>query len=345
MELQDKILILTGAYPPTVCGAADYLYKLVQTRTASDWVVYHPKNWKLRSVFKKLHYINSSRINIINLQYPTMGYDGSILPHILSVYYSIFTKKIFSVTIHECSQLSNKAKIAELLILFFANKVIFTNNFELEYAAAFVPFLRKKSKVIKIFTNIEHTNFSRSISERKYDLISFGLIRPEKGIEEFIQVSKELKMRNPDLKIILAGKIQPKFSDYSFDMVKISERYIDEIFYDKNEQEIAEILLNCKIAYLPFPDGISERRGSALAVFKTGGLIVTKKGNFTTKAFESCCNFVDDYKEAANVIEELLCKDNAFYEYRQKQNEIFLMENFPDSWDSVAKMYIDFLRA
>lgn len=342
--MEKKILILTAAYPPTICGGADYIYKLYNTDSASKWQVYNPKSWKLRYLFDIINDIKTNNPDVINLQYPTMGYDGSIIPHILSIVYGVFSRKLYSVTIHECSQMGLKAKVAELFLLQFANKVIFTNLYELNYASRFVIKLKKKSRVIKIMSNIESDKRKiLDISKREYDLVSFGLIRPEKGLEFFLETCKKIKEDNANVKIVLAGKVQPKFALYAESILKDAVAYIDEILLDKSENDISELLSNCKMALLPFPDGISERRGSAIAVLKNGSILITTKGKFTVKEFDACCEFASNPNEAALKIKEILKLSSSNLDIKQKASLCFVNNHFPADWEEIASQYKSFL--
>lgn len=339
-----KLLVITGTYPPKVCGAGDYTFKLMQSNLSKAWELYNPTNWKFSSILDKIREINKTNSLNINLQYPTMGYKGSFVPHLICIYYSLFTKKHFSVTIHESSQLSLKAKLSTFIFFIFSNKIIFTNTFEQNNASIFIPFLKKKSCVIKIYSNIESAPEIKRIADRKYDLVYFGLLRPQKGLENFLKVVTELKNRNQNINIILAGKTQPEYNVFFEEQIKEAKPYLNTIFLNKEENEITKILSNSKIAYLPFPDGISERRGSALAVLKNEGLIVTTKGKFTTEGFETCCEFANSINEAVSIILNLLSMNEI--DLLEKQNKIksFLDSNFPKSWDEVAAKYINFLQ-
>lgn len=339
----EKLLIITGTYPPEVCGVGDYTYNLMQTKIAEDWKLYTSDNWRIGNFFKKLIEINNFDIENINLQYPTLGYNGSLLPHLLCIYYSVFTKKKFSVTIHEYTQSTVKAKLATLIFFIFSEKIIFTNSFELRQAAKILPSLRKRSRIIKIYSNIESANNVKTIEDRQFDLVYFGLVRPQKGLESFVSILKDIKDVNPTIRIILVGKTLPEFKKYSEELINQAKPYLSEIYFNKNEIEVANILANTKIAYLPFPDGISERRGSALAVLKNGGLIVTTQGKFTIKDFDSCCFYVDNSKEAVAKIQNLLASTNEFYYEKQKDITMFLKNSLPESWENVTIKYNDFL--
>ena len=136
--------------------------------------------------------INSLDDKYVNLQYPSRGYGKSLFPHILSIYIRLFTKKKLSVTIHEYTQLGWKGFVCAYILLLFANELIFTNEFERNAAARKLWLVKKKSTVIKIFSNIPKSENLLKISERKYDIGCFGYIRPLKGIENFISVKSNV---------------------------------------------------------------------------------------------------------------------------------------------------------
>ncbi len=340
---KNKMLVITGTYPPEICGAGDYTFKLMQTSIAQDWELKYFKRWQLSTIFSKIKEINKSKIETINLQYPTMGYQGSFVPHLLCLYYSLFSKKNFTVTIHESSQLSFKAKLSTYIFFVFANRLIFTNKFELNIASKIVFWIKSKSKVIKIYSNIETSNVIYPIETRKYDLVYFGLIRPQKGLEEFILVTKLLKQKIININAILVGKVQPEYEEYANELIKDSQLSLTHIFFNKESNEVAEILSNSKIAYLPFPDGISERRGSALAVLKNGCLLITKRGEFTTETFEKICFFENQPNVVVLKIEDLLQETNTFFQKAQLLTNQVLNEQLPKSWDEVALEYKFFL--
>ena len=113
---------------------------------------------------------------------------------------------------------------------------------------------------------------------------------------------------------------------------------------NKEEKIVSSLIADTKISYLPFPDGISERRGSALAILKNGGLLVTTKGKFTTKGFETCCSFASNNEIAVKTIEDLFLKNDSDF-YREKQLNIkkFIETELPNSWEDVSIQYTKFL--
>jgi glycosyltransferase involved in cell wall biosynthesis len=342
-ENSKKILVVTGTYPPERCGAGDYTFNLFQAEEAKDWLLFYNKDWSLGTFSQKVKDIKSFNPDIINIQYPTMGYGMSVLPHLLSLYFRLFSRKKTVITLHENSQLGWKAKLASYIFLVFANKLIFTNRFELDYARKHYPFAGKKSTVIKIFSNICAASELPPTGKREYDLGYFGYIRLKKGLEEFIPAVQELKKENPSLKVYIMGQIQPEYQDYYNSIIGTSdEKDSIELLLNKDADEVASILANTKLMYLPFPDGVSERRGSFLAAIKNLCLILTTKGIFTTEAHDDICYYTNK-DEAKNKITEILSLPAN--EQIEKQNKIsdFLKKEIPQSWSEVAKSYNQFL--
>lgn len=53
------VALVTGSYPPDICGVGDYTYKLYTNSNSSDWKLCHIKDWNIKSV---ISIINTSVI-------------------------------------------------------------------------------------------------------------------------------------------------------------------------------------------------------------------------------------------------------------------------------------------
>lgn len=73
------------------------------------------------------------------------------MPHLLCIYFSLFTNKRFMITLHEFMRMSITYRLAAFLFLLFANKIIFTTQVEKDYAMRLLPFRRDKFHVIIYF--------------------------------------------------------------------------------------------------------------------------------------------------------------------------------------------------
>ena len=336
------MLIITSIYPPERCGVGDYTYNLLQTKEAANWTLLYFKDWSLKTFFEKIKEINNYEDKWINLQYPSIGYGDSILPHLLCIYFSMFSRKKIAITIHEYTQYGWKGKAAMFVMLLFASKLIFTNNFERNAAIKVLSLVAQKSRVIKIFSNINSATVIPTITDRQYDVGYFGYIAPSKGIEDFLSVAENLKKENPRLNCYIMGQIQPVNEQYANSIIQHAEKSGIEMFLNKEKQDVAEILSRTKITFLPFPDGISERRGSFLAAVNNACIVVTTNGKFVTPALMHCCE-ITSISQAANKISDIL-SDREKYDERQEKIKDYLRQEVPQSWSEVATQYNDFLK-
>jgi glycosyltransferase involved in cell wall biosynthesis len=329
-----NILIITGSYPPDFCGVADAVQKIVNTETGKTWEVYYRRNWNIFSVFKHIKDISSSKIKYILLEYPTQGYGLSLVPHLLCIYFSLFTHKRFGVIIHEQSHLSLRAYLALLLILVSANRIIFTTQFERNYAIKRIPFMANRSTVVKIVSNISPAKNIRSILERSIDIAYFGFISPKKGIERFIKDTAHLSNK---YKISIVGQVQPIFTEYYKNLLKLCKNTNIHIQTNLSETDVSDFLNNTKVAYLPFPDGVSERRGSLLAFMANGAGIVTTVGKYTTPALmEAVVDVSKSPLENILLNKELLIS-------MQNATQLYMHTQIPHGWDEVTYSYQQFL--
>lgn len=333
------MLIITGTYPPRKCGVGDYCQNLLSTPQAQNWTLYTDNNWSIWTFFKKIKDIKNINSKIINIQYPTVGYGKSLLPHILTIYITKILKRKLIITLHEYSQLGWKGKLAASIFLKFGDKIIFTTEFERQYAIQKYPKLKNNSSIIKIYSNIVTKQNQPSFNHRVYDMGYFGYIRPEKGLENFIETAKKIQETNPKFKAYIMGQTQDEFSFYHQPLLKkLSDNSNITLFLNKTNQNVSDILSQTKIAYLPYPDGLTERRGSFLAALLHHCFIVTTKGNFTTKAQLSTFNFVN--KENAHIkITEILNYPTENINEQINKINLYISNQIPSSWEDVANEY------
>lgn len=339
-NMDNKITIITGTFPPEKCGVGDFCFKLSENHTTFE--IYHDTNWGIKTFFDKITAINQRNTLHLNIQYPSMGFGYSIVPHLLCLYFYVFSKKKISITFHEFKKLGRKSKLASLLMLLFSNRLIFTNEFELMSANAYCSIVKRKSRVIKIFSNITPAQNLPTIESRTEDVGYFGFISPQKGLEDFISVAESLFTINSNYQIYIMGQIQPEYLEYSKSIIEKASSVGIKLFLNESEEFVAKKLANTKLCYLPYPDGVSERRGSFLAAVLNNCLIHTTKGNNTTVGHESFCSF-SDTENAAVLINEILQKPNSYFQEKMNATLRFIRTELPYSWDDVARQYIRFI--
>lgn len=331
-----KILMICGTYPPNSCGIGDYLYSVVQELKKDEkYEISYIVNidWRISNflnIKKKINFINP---DIIHIQYPSRGYGASFVPQIISLFYDTI------VTIHEVSH----SKILRKLSLFFfsfRSKIIFTNYYEYKTFTNIYPWFRNKFKIIPIGSNIKKNVTIIDHIKKKPEIIYFGQIRPKKGLEDVIKLSSLLKENNLKYKVVIMGQILPEAIDYYEELLQSEFYESDYVEWRINlsEEEIAENLLNASFAYLPFPDGVSERRGSFFAALAYDLPIFTTAGKQTTDEIKDAVNIVRNPIDLVNNI-----KANSYDFFYSKNDLSSIMKiKLKHSWKSIAEDHKNF---
>lgn len=307
MDRKRKIILITGSYPPNFCGVADYtqkLYKILSNHRKNEIEVFVKSNWKIKNIFLYTKELISRKVDIYHMQYPTEGYGYSMVPLVLIIFLRLARKKVI-VTIHELSSRNILAYIYTQLLVFFAVKVIVTNRLELKHACRYI-FKSRKVTLIPIASNIKQSEFSDNKFDRRYvDVAYFGHIRPIKGIEDFLNT---ISLLNRNLKSQLIGQVPKNYEDFFAEIKQKSKMLKVEVINDRSEDEVADLLSDIKIAYLPFPDGISNRRGTALASLLNGCVVISRRSEIDefNHFFDKYVYLVDSNEEAVHVINKLL---------------------------------------
>ena len=282
--------MICGSYPPEHCGIGDYAYQLVRNLEiqGNEVVVMANIDWSVKNFFSIIKNVRVINADVIHIQYPGINYQLSIMPQLISLFFRSF------VTTHEVSQIHFVRKLS-LIPFALRSKVVFTNIFERDRFVKLFPWFRKKNTVIiPIGSNINANEEILVENKRINEIISFGQIRPDKGIEQVINLSKRIKENELPYRIIIVGQLLPKFKQY---FNKLKELSIDlDIEWKLNlpESGISTILSSSLIAYLPYPDGVSERRGSLLASLKNQMFVITTDGQQATQDLKDCVHIVSD---------------------------------------------------
>jgi glycosyltransferase involved in cell wall biosynthesis len=327
LKNKKNIVIITGSYPPNFCGVGDYTEKLIRSLLLTNkfqFELFHKSNWGVKYFLSYFRELINKKHKIYHIQYPTEGFGYSIVPLVLTISLRLIGK-IVIITIHELSSRNILAYIYTQLLIFFSTKIIVTNSLELKHACRFI-FNKKKIFLIPIASNINQSSFSNApFNKRTIDLAYFGHIRPIKGIENFINTVCILK---ENLNIQLIGQVLYKYQDFYEKISSDAKKLNIDIITDKDENEVADLLSNVKIIYLPFPDGISSRRGTLLGSMENGCVVISKKSaiNEFNDFFNDYVYLVESDEEAVNVIKKLLNNELMPKDLTQVKN-MFSWEN------------------
>lgn len=346
-----KILMITGSFPPDVCGVGDYTSRLITSlesmmgkttvltstgikdHRGKSLILSDVSQWKPLVVKRYLtSAIKKFEPNLIHLQYPTIGYGHSIGPNVIP----FLTKLPIVVTLHEASQAHILRKIS-LIPFYKADRIIATTKDEAQYLSRKLRFLDSKIRVINIGSNvpISQSGVNHSVPIFTY----FGLFYPGKGIELFLESAKKSqKFLGNNIRFRIIGEIHPKYKSYYQTLRHESADNNVEWIIGRSLDEVGELISESHACVLPFNDGATFRRGTLLAALVNGVPVITTKGSSTPTELLHGLNvlFANNSDEIVSLIRHLLEDKNLYYKIVQGAEQI----GRKFQWANIAQEHI-----
>lgn len=298
-----KVLMVTGSYPPDVCGVGDYTYNLVQAlqaqaievRVLASMAVEEgqiessqpgqdhqdvPSWTPIRAIKVLKRAAGEFHPDIIHLQYPTIGFRYHLGPQ-AAVLYGAFTGRPLVVTVHESKQAHILRRIS-LLVFNAALHIIATTDAQASYLKKGLLYpSRARLSVIPIASNIPRVLADHS-SVHLSCCTYFGLLYPNKGIDVFLEVARQARLIFDDkLRFRIVGKVHPDYSGY-FGRLQDAAADLDvDWVMDRSPHEVARLLSESLVCILPYADGATYRRGTLLAAMLNGAPVITTRSSET----------------------------------------------------------------
>lgn len=324
-----KLAMVSGSYPPDVCGAADYTQRLaeaLEVRGVSVEVI-TGIDWGLGNVPRVQRLIRGVGADLTHIQYPTVGYGRKLGPHLVG----LLERAI--VTVHEASQVHLLRQLS-LFPFLFGQHIIFTNGFEQAYVSRMAPWVSRRSTVIPIGSSVP---IGLADGDRRLDeIVYFGLIRPRKGLENVLELAGILKQRVSGMTVRIIGLPQKEHMGY---LHTLQEKSVSlPIVWDLglSNEETAKQLAGLAYAYVPFPDGASERRSSLLALLANGVATITTRGAQTPVGLDNTVEFAASSEEAVSILEAL--RTNPDRRQELSSHGVRYASRF--SWVAIADLHI-----
>ena len=187
-----KVVLVTGSYPPDVCGVADYSERLANAleKAGARVVVISGKCWGAANASGLNREIQKVDADILHMQYPATGYGWGLGPQALA---------LLRPQCGHNSRMQPGHRILRRLSLssrsrFEPVSLIFTNEFEQQYFSEFAPWIKDRSTDdVPIGPNVLPTD--GKIARIPNVALYFGLIRPEKGLEDVLQMAHLFRQR------------------------------------------------------------------------------------------------------------------------------------------------------
>jgi glycosyltransferase involved in cell wall biosynthesis len=317
-----KIGLICGSWPPERCGVADYSRQLALAlaRQGVEVVELGPKGTGTGKIARDL--------DIAHIQVPAVGFDRfgkfSLLP------FSVARRRI--VTLHEYSIFSALRKVSVLPFAVMDARV-FTTEVERDSYFSTVPLRTGRDLIIPIGSNIPRGQDTGRIPR---SICTFGLIMPNKGLEQFLALATLLKGRG-DYRLTIIGTAPAHSQAYAAKLVADARALGIEVLLDREADEVGDALARHQFTYQPFPDGASVKRGSLIAGMVNGTVALTTFGRMTPAWMKEIVLEARSPEDAADIIERLAADETGRRELSRKTEASASMFD----WDNIAQRHVE----
>jgi glycosyltransferase involved in cell wall biosynthesis len=317
-----RIAFVVGSLPPDLCGVGHYTERLASAladRGHDVAVLVAPAGTRHREV--------SARVEpgtIVHVEYPTVGIGRSLQP-----LRSLLATRRSVLTVHEYTLAHPLRKATILALVVSSRRVVFTTEAERIAVAHFAP-IRSRSTVIPIGSGIA-TVASSAVPD--LDVTYFGLLGPDKGLETFLAAASTSARRGDQLRFAVVGGWLPSHEQYIRELMGRSSHLPVRWMGPLDEHELSLALSRAQFAYLPFPDGASERRSSLLATLGHGVPTITTEGPATTDALRRAVTFASSPDDVGMIVRSF---SDAERERMRREGLAVAAEH---SWTRVAELH------
>ncbi len=331
-----KIVFVVACPQGGMCGVGDYTERLAAAlrESGAPVAVEFLKTWSFGAVRQLRRAHGKDRGTIIHLQYPSLTMGKSPAPALLPLMF----RNVF-VTLHEFRIFSLSRKLLLFPYSVRARGIIFSNA---EERSSFRRFFRTGEDalhVMPIGMNIPRSH-SPALSQRREKLIYFGQIAPNKGIETFLETVKILRAGESDLDVSLVGAVIESSRSFAEHVRKVAADHDISLKLDLTPEAVSTELGGATLALLPFPEGVSNKRGSALACLDHGVTVLTVHSGLTPDWLRRTTYPISSPDDAAARITELTEGKAP----RAREPDVLAHELAARDWAEIGRAHVELYR-
>ena len=329
-----RVALVVGDNRTLHCGVKDYAHALARalTLTGVHADVLAPDAWDRASVAKFQQRLRAGSYDICHLQYPSVGCRASLRPHFLG----LFGVAIPAVTVHEHSALPTSQRLSLQVLRATTSAMFWVSEYERSSFNRHLGSLGASQHVVPIGSNVPAIAASGAPNRT---VVYFGQIRRNKGLEAFLELARLSIQEGREYNFHVMGSVTPSNQTYAREVQSAANPAVGWSF-DLPFDEVGAILANCLAAYLPFPDGASERRGSMLAALLNGSPVLSRVGPATLPDMARVMIAVESATEAMSELDRLVSEPEA-RAHLSRAGRQYAERN---SWSSVAETHASIYR-
>jgi glycosyltransferase involved in cell wall biosynthesis len=231
--------------------------------------------WNYLSIGKIKKVVKEKKIESIILQYAPAVYKTSF-----RIRWAITRFPCKKLTTFHTLWGNTLDRILGLLLLFGSSKIVATNSEIISIFRRRIPFFLKKTYRIPIATNVLPIKVEDNQKKELYPIVSyFGMLYPGKGLDLILDTLEELKRKNEQFIFkFIGGKIIYYQSYENYFKDELERRNLkdvaDHLGYVPPE-DVSEWLTRSRFVFLPYEQGLSDRRGTFMAAIAHGKAVLT----------------------------------------------------------------------
>jgi glycosyltransferase involved in cell wall biosynthesis len=330
-----RVVYLVAVGSDQNCGVADYTRQLAQAVAEGgiDARVEELSAWSISTLRRLANAYGGEDSTILHLQYPSLGMGKSWAPALLPL---VFPRRSTFVTFHEFEQFNPVRKLYFLFFSLLTGNLIVTNEHERRTLSRFFPWRASGCHVIPIGNNITVSPVRNGTRMERRSLIYFGQIAPNKGIEEFLQTVEHLRRQSDDIPCSIIGTLLDPRSDIARKVRDVASACGIDCLFNLSSEDVSKELQKARIALLPFPDGVSDKRGSALVCLNHGLAVITRHSSLTPRWWCETTHGVDNSKSAAHLVMDIVAGRRK--EVPQPSSLVHALAE--REWSNIAKSHI-----
>lgn len=369
-----KIAVVSGSFPPDLCGIGDYTSKLcgemrrhinsgevhIITKAGPEregterHVMPCVKNWNLAGVCHTVRAIRRLQPDVVHIQYPPSAFRRSISTTLLPLFLRFLVRRarVFC-TIHEFDNKTFAGKLRLLASMIPCHGLVVVDEGYKQSIARFCRFLSRRIAFIPIGSNIGNVGIAeeqrralrRELGWAHDDvvIVHFGILREGKGIDQLIEAFRVAHKSCVNLRLLLAGAPGASWDDSSFRDMLREYQLIDSVHMTGrvSEERTSRYLSMADFAVFPFTDGVSTKRTGFMAAVEHGLPTVT---TFPSSGMPELCDDVNvalvppDNAEALAEAMIRVAGDEALRN-RLAEGAALLRQTY--SWDRIACAHLE----
>lgn len=294
-----QVRLVAGSLPPDLCGVGHYTARLAEALGelgVDVGVVRQSRGDSWGSLIA-----GQPPSAIVHLQYPTVGIGPSLGPLL-----GLLRRRHVLLTQHEFSYAHPLRRAMGVALANAAGQVIVSNETERgRLARRLLPLGPKRITVLPVPPNIPTGTQAAARAfddcrgaERPFTVGYFGIVRPDQGFVQFLELVEACVVSGEPVHFVVIGGWHAGDSAFVAEAQRRTAQWPLTWTGRLADADVSAALSGLDAAYLPYPDGVSERRASAAAMFGHGVPVVTTEGPSTTDELRRCVQLAAGPAEA-----------------------------------------------